>query len=172
MRLSWVPLAVLLAALPALLSGEAGAAVLGGPVLQGGVEVIPSVLTGVELDKGSTVRTPDSIFLIADVHAGANEAHGFAEHAFIPYLSVSFVLTKEGVPTYRKVGLLFPIATKSGPRYGAMTETAGAGTYHLSYIVSPPSSHGMMRQTGKDGVAEWWKPISGNWVFTYPMSAK
>jgi len=166
MRLFGALPAMLLAVLPAR------AAVLGGPVLQSGVEIIPAALTGVELDKGARVQTPDSIFLAADIHAGSNEAHGFAEHAFIPYLSVSYVLTKEGAPTFRKVGLLYPVATKSGPRYGAATEMAGTGTYHLSYIVSPPSSHGMMRQTGKDGVAEWWKPITGTWIFTYPMSAK
>ena len=68
--------------------------------------------------------------------------------------------------------VLYPVATKTGPRYGAATEMAGAGTYHLSFIVSPPSSHGMMRQTGKDGVADWWKPITGTWIFTYPLSAK
>ena len=156
----------------AVLLAPANAAVLGGPVLQGGVEIIPSAVAGMELDKGTKVQTPDSIFLAADIHAGANEAHGFAEHAFIPYLSVSFVLTKEGMPTYRKVGLLFPVATKTGPRYGAYTELAGAGSYHLSYIVSPPSAHGMMRQAGKDGVTDWWKPITGSWIFTYPMSTK
>ena len=166
MRLSWALPAVLLAVLPAR------AAVLGGPVLQSGVEIIPAALTGVELDKGARVQTPDPIFLAADIHAGSSEAHGFAEHAFIPYLSVSFVLTKEGAPTFRKVGLLYPVATRTGPRYGAATEMSGAGTYHLSYIVSPPSSHGMMRQTGTDGVVEWWKPITGTWIFTYPMSAK
>jgi periplasmic iron binding protein len=47
----------------------------------------------------------------------------------------------------------------------------GPGTYHLTYIVSPPSSHGMLLQTDKDGgVPEWWKPITANWTFTYPAS--
>jgi uncharacterized protein involved in high-affinity Fe2+ transport len=166
MRLSWALPAVLLAIVPAR------AAVIGGPLLRDGIEIIPAALTEVALDKGSSIRTADFMFLAADIHAGAGEAHGFAEHAFIPYLSVSYVLTKDGAPTFRKVGLLFPVATKAGPRYGAGTEMAGPGTYHLSYIVSPPSSHGMMRQTGKDGVAEWWKPITASWIFTYPMSAK
>ncbi|MBA2589399.1 MAG: iron transporter [Alphaproteobacteria bacterium] len=166
MRLFPAVAAVLMAILPAR------AAVIGGPLLRDGVEIIPAALTEVALDKGSAIRTADFIFLAADIHAGAGEAHGFAEHAFIPYLSVSYVLTKEGAPTFRKVGLLFPVATKAGPRYGAGTEMGGPGTYHLSYIVSPPSSHGMMRQTGKEGVAEWWKPITASWNFTYPMSAK
>jgi uncharacterized protein involved in high-affinity Fe2+ transport len=168
MRLSWPLAAVLLAIIPAR------AAVIGGPLLRDGVEIIPSALSGMELDRVSAgmSRWPETIFLIADVHAGKDEAHGFAEHAFIPYLSISYALTKDGAPTFKKAGLLYPIAAKGGPRYGASAEMAGPGTYHLSYIVSPPNSHGMMRQTGKDGVAEWWKPITASWIFAYPMSAK
>jgi uncharacterized protein involved in high-affinity Fe2+ transport len=48
---------------------------------------------------------------------------------------------------------------------------SGPGTYHLAYIVSPPSAHGMYRQTGKEnGVPDWWKPINASWNFTYPIS--
>ena len=168
MRLFWALPAVLLAILPAR------AAVIGGPLLRDGVEIIPSALSGVELDRmpASMSRAADSIFLVADIHAGKDEAHGFSEHAFIPYLSISYALTKENTPTFKKAGLLYPVAAKDGPRYGAGAEMAGPGIYHLSYIVSPPNSHGMMRQTGKDGVADWWKPITASWIFTYPMSAK
>jgi uncharacterized protein involved in high-affinity Fe2+ transport len=174
MRLFWALPAVLLAIIPAPLSGEASAAVIGGPMLQGGIEIIPSALSGVELDRvpATLSQAADSLFLMADVHAGKDEAHGFTEHAFIPYLSISYALTKENAPTFRKAGLLYPVAAKGGPHYGASAQMAGPGTYHLSYIVSPPSSHGMMRQTGKDGVSEWWKPITATWTFTYPMSAK
>jgi len=29
----------------------------------------------------------------------------------------------------------------------------------------------MYRQTGKEnGVADWWKPITATWNFTYPIS--
>ena len=122
MRLTWTFPAMLLVVL------HARAAVLGGPVLQSGVDIIPAALTGVELDKGARAQPTDSIFLAADIHAGSNEAHSFAEKAFISYLSVSFVLTKEVAPTFRNVGLLYPVATKTGPRYGAATEMAGAGT--------------------------------------------
>ena len=174
MRAFWLLAAGLAAILPAPLCGEASAAVIGGPLLRDGIEIIPSAVSGVELDRlpAGMSRMADAIFLAADIHAAKDEAHGFAEHAFIPYLSVSYTLTKDDAPTFKKAGLLYPVATKYGPRYGASAEMAGPGTYHLSYILSPPSSHGMMRQTGKDGVAEWWKPITGSWVFTYPMSAK
>ena len=96
------------------------------------------------------------------------ELHGFGEHAFIPYLSISFALTKDGAPTFKRAGLLVPVAGKGGPHYAGAVEMGGPGTYRLTYIVSPPSSHGMLRRTGKDGVPEWWKPITANWTFAYP----
>ena len=65
----------------------------------------------------------------------------------------------------------FPVAARSGPHYAAATELAGPGTYHLTYIVSPPSAHGMLRQTDKaGGVPDWWKPINASWTFAYPQN--
>lgn len=156
-------------------SGEGRAAAIGGPLLREGLEIVPSAVTGVELDRLPTTmsRTAEALFLLADVHAAKDEAHGFGEHAFVPYLAISYVLTKDDAPTFKKAGLLVPVATKSGPRYGASADMAGPGTYHLTYIISPPSAHGMMRQTDKTGgVPVWFKPITGSWTFTYPMSAK
>jgi hypothetical protein len=148
------------------------AAVIGGPLLRDGVEIVPSALTGVELDRPAAMsRAADTVFLVADVHAGKDEPHGFAD--FIPYLSISYALTKDGTPTFKKAGLLYPVATKTGAQYGASAEMAGPGTYHLTYIISPPSAHGMLRRTDKaGGVPDWFKPITGNWTFTYPASAK
>ena len=72
-----------------------------------------------------TSPAPDSVFLIADVHATKDDAHGFT--GFIPYLSISFSLTKDGEPTYKKTGLLYPTAGKNGPRYVGITEMGGPG---------------------------------------------
>src|SRR5471030_140679 len=166
--------AVLLAVIPALIPWGVEAAVIGGPLLRDGIEIVPGTQTGVELDRpGAMSRAADTVFLMADVHAGKDEPHGFAEHAFIPYLSISYALTKDDTPTFKKAGLLYPVAAKDGPHYGASTEMAGPGAYRLTYIVSPPSAHGMLRRTDKaGGVPDWFKPITGNWVFTYPASAK
>ena len=166
---------LLLVAATVLASGQGWAAVIGGPLLREGLEIVPSAATGVELDRqvAGVNRPAEAVFLLADVHAGKDEAHGFAEHAFIPYLAISYVLTKDEAPTFKQAGLLVPVAAKGGPRYGASANMAGPGTYHLTYIISPPSAHGMMRQTDKTGgVPGWFKPITGNWTFTYPMSAK
>lgn len=169
MRCPWAPvLAVLTLAVPAVLAGPVAAAVLGGPLLRDGLEIVPSMESGVEMDRTVT-RGAEAVFLVADVHATRGETHGFAERAFIPYLSISYALTKDDAPTYKKAGLLYPVATKDGPHYAAAAELAGPGTYHLTYIISPPSSHGMLRRTDKaGGVPEWWKPLTANWTFTYP----
>jgi uncharacterized protein involved in high-affinity Fe2+ transport len=156
---------------------SAPAAAIGGPLIREGLEIIPSTEPPTQLDHQFSAVVADTVFLVADVHATKDQAHGFAEHAFIPYLTISYSLTKEGAPTFKRVGLLFPVATKSGPRYVGSAEMAGTGTYHLTYIVSPPSSHGMMRETGnEEGVPDWWKPINVSWNFAYPgsntMSAK
>lgn len=152
-----------------LLPAAAQAATIGAPLARDGVEIVPGLETGVQFDRPPTSLTPDSIFLTADVHAARDNAHGFI--GFIPYLSISFTLTKDGEPTFKKSGLLYPTASKSGPRYMGAAQMGGPGTYHLAYIVSPPSAHGMYRQTGKEnGVPVWWKPITASWNFTYPIS--
>jgi periplasmic iron binding protein len=159
-----------LALLFALLPLTAQAAVIGGPLLRDGIEIVPGLENGIQFDRAPVSLAPDSIFLTADVRAAADNPHGFT--GFIPYLSISFTLTKDDQPTYKKSGLLYPAASKSGPRYMGVAEMAGPGTYHLTYIVSPPSAHGMYRLTGKDnGVPDWWKPITAKWDFTYPNNA-
>jgi len=160
---------LLLAGLAALAASAAGAAPFGAPLARDGVEIVPGIETGVQFDRAPTSLAADSIFLTADVHATKDNAQGFT--GFIPYLSISYALTKEGEPTFKKSGLLYPTASKSGPRYMGAAGMGGPGTYHLIYIVSPPSAHGMYRQTGKEnGVADWWKPITATWNFTYPIS--
>jgi uncharacterized protein involved in high-affinity Fe2+ transport len=154
-----------------LIAGSAHAAIIGGPLMRDGLEMVPSTQAGVTLDHTPSTMSKDAnpVFLQLDVHATRDEAHGFAEGAFMPYLSISYVLTKDDMPTFKRAGLLYPVASGSGPHYAAGADMAGAGTYHVTFIVSPPSSRGVMRRTDKnDGVADWWKPITANWTFQFP----
>jgi uncharacterized protein involved in high-affinity Fe2+ transport len=172
MRVAWTFCAALI-----LVPAGAQAVVIGGPMIRDGVVIVPSYQTGVELDRApaTIAQGPDAIHLQADVHAGKDEAHGFAEGAFIPYLSVSYVLTRDDDRTFHKAGLLYPMVSRSGPDYGTGVLMAGPGSYRLTYIVSPPPSHGVMRHTDKaSGVPDWWKPITASWTFAYPsnMSAQ
>ena len=161
---------LLLALLSVAFGGlAASAAPVGASVVREGVEVVPGIETGVQFDRTPTSLAADSVFLTADVHATRDNAQGFT--GFIPYLSISFALTKEGAPTFKKSGLLYPTAGKSGPRYIGAAAMEGPGTYHLTYIVSAPNAHGMYRQTGKEnGVPDWWKPITASWTFSYPIN--
>ena len=158
-----------------LYAGPATAAMLGEPVHREGLQITPLAESGGSMDRapGGMVQGPDALFLVADIRADKDEPHGFAEHSFIPYLSISYTLTKDGASTFKQTGLLYPVASKAGPRYAAGAQLAGPGSYHLSYIVSPPASHGLLRQTDKaGGVPDWWKPISASWTFAYPLKAK
>ena len=158
-------------ALAALAPGMASAAVIGEPVQREGLTITAGSESGSSLDRTPTgmARGADAVFFVADVRAGKDEPHGFAEHGFIPYLSISYALTKDDAPTFKQAGLLYPVASKSGPHYAAGAQLSGPGIYHLTYIISPPSTHGMMRQTDKaGGVPDWWKPITASWTFTVP----
>ena len=65
------------------------------------------------------------------------------------------------------------MTAKDGPHYANNVDMAGPGTYHLTYIISPPSSHGFIRHVDKaSGVPDWWKPINVSWTFTYPSKTK
>ena len=153
-----------------LLSASAGVAqavVIGGPLLRDGLEIVPSYQADVTVDR--IAPAANGIHLEADVHATKDEAHGFAAGAWIPYLTINYALTRDDAPTFKKSGLLYPMASKAGPHYGANAELSGPGTYRLTYIVSPPTSRGMLRHTDKaSGVPDWWKPITASWTFNYP----
>ena len=164
--------AALLAAAPAWAAQEF---YIGEPVVKEGMQIVPNYLTGIEMDKmpSGMGMSKDAIHLEADIHATGKEAHGFAEDAWIPYLDVHFQLTKDGRPTYKQTGILFPMTAKDGPHYANNVDMAGPGTYHLTYFISPPPSHGFIRHTDKaSGVGDWWKPINLSWTFTYPSKNK
>jgi periplasmic iron binding protein len=148
---------------------------VGEPVVKEGMQIVPNYLTGVEMDKmpSGMGMTKDSVHLEADIHATSAETHGFAEDTWIPYLDIHFELTKDGDKAFKKTGILFPMTAKDGPHYANGADMAGPGTYHLTYIISPPSSHGFIRHVDKaSGVPDWWKPINVSWTFSYPSKTK
>ena len=162
--------ALTVAALGTLLLGwpmVAQAVAIGTPLVRDGIEIAPSYQTSVQVDR---MPAPEgAIHLEAAVHAIAGEEHGFAAGAWIPYLTINYALTRDDNPTFKKSGLLYPMTAKDGPHYGAAADLSGPGTYHLTFIVSPPTSHGLLRHTDKaSGVGDWWKPITASWTFVYP----
>ncbi len=94
------------------------------PCCATGSRSCPALETGVQFDRPPTSLAPDSLFLIADVHAAKDNAHGFT--GFIPYLSISFTLTKDGEPTFKKIGPALSHRRQERPAlYGRRRRWAG-----------------------------------------------
>jgi uncharacterized protein involved in high-affinity Fe2+ transport len=148
---------------------------IGEPVVKEGLQIVPNYLTGVEMDRmpAGMSMAKGAVHLEADVHATNAEAHGFPEDAWIPYLDIRFELTKQGDKAYKQSGTLAAMIAKDGPHYANNVEMAGPGTYHLRYVIAPPSRQGFIRHVDKaSGVPDWWKPISVAWTFSYPSKTK
>jgi len=107
------------------------------------------------------------IHLEADIHADKSNAQGFPPGAWIPYLTITYQLTKQG-STWSAVGYLLPMTANDGPHYGANVRLDGPGKYHLSYKLLAPPYAAFFRHTDKEtGVAAWWKPFAVGWDFIY-----
>src|SRR5215467_5389064 len=147
---------------------------VGEPIEQDNLQIVPNYLTGIQMDpmpKGMDMG-PEAIHIEADVHATKGETHGFAEDAWMPYLTIHYTLTKQG-SNFKKSGTLAAMTADDGPHYANNVNMEGPGTYELTYEILPPSSNGFIRHIDKaSGVPEWWKPITAHWTFTYPSKEK
>ncbi len=147
---------------------------IGEPIVKEGMQIVPNYLVGIEMDRmppGGEMG-PNAVHLEADVHATGAETHGFPEDAWIPYLTISYTLTKNGT-AFKKTGTLAPMTAGDGPHYANNVTMAGPGTYQLTYEILPPSSNGFIRHVDKaTGVPAWWKPITAHWTFAYPSKSK
>src|SRR3954447_5583532 len=74
---------------------------VGGPFHMHDMEIVANYLVGVTMDPMAShtehaASGPDVIHLEADVHATADNVHGFADGAWIPYLTIAYTLQKVG----------------------------------------------------------------------------
>lgn len=147
---------------------------IGEPVVESGVQIVPNYLTAIEMDRmpPGMAMGKDAVHLEVDVHATKTESHGFAEDAWIPYLTVHYAITKQGSNFVAK-GQLYPMTAKDGPHYANNVAMSGPGTYKLTYVIDPPSSNGFARHIdAASGVPDWFKPVTASWTFQYPSKTK
>lgn len=112
------------------------------------------------------------LFLVVDARGARGNKNGFGAGEFIPYLSVSYTLKRDGGPEAQQ-GQLHPLVARQGMRYGNNVKIAEPGTYTLSLTFEPPIKVGFGRHTDREtGVARWWKPFQVEWTFAYPLSTK
>lgn len=148
----------------------AGEQPIGEPVEKNGMEIAAVYLQAVTMEPHAAHHANTDIHLEADIKALKGNNNGFGEGEWIPYLDVTYELTKVGSP-FRKTGKLAPMVASDGPHYGDNVKMDGPGKYHVVYRIAP-AAHGFLRHTDKEtGVGKWWEPFSVEWDFTYVGSA-
>ena len=144
---------------------------VGGPVHEHDMEIVANYLVGVEMEPmmPGMPHGDDVIHLEADVHATADDVHGFPDGAWIAYLTIEYRLEKEGTPWHAE-GKLHAMQAKDGPHYADNVKMDGPGHYTVSYRFSPPDTNGFMRHVDKEtGIPPWWAPFSTSFKFDYPQ---
>jgi uncharacterized protein involved in high-affinity Fe2+ transport len=112
------------------------------------------------------------VHLEADIHADKDNAQGFQPGEWIPYLSITYHLEKEGA-NWKSSGAFMPMIANDGPHYGANVKLDGPGKYTVTMSVTPPPYAGFYRHTDKEtGVADWWKPFNVSWSFVWAGNGK
>ena len=170
-----VPLAAA-ATLLAVAPADAREYFVGGPVKEQDMEIVANYLIGVEMapmpmagHEMAMQHDGDMIHLEADIHATADNPHGYADGAWIPYLTVSYALKKDG-SDWISAGKLVPMTAKDGPHYANNVMMNGPGQYHVTYQIEPPAPDAFGRHIDKQtGVPDWWKPITVSFTFKYPQ---
>ena len=178
----WIPGPPTRAALAALavLASFSAAAIeypIGTPHNVAGMEVAAVYLQPVEMEPESMMaRASESdIHLEADIHALANNAHGFPKGFWIPYLVVKYELAKQGIGE-KISGEMMPMAASDGPHYGDNVKLKGPGRYRLKFFIAPPGAY-QRANFGRHadratGVRPWFKPFEVEYEFTFAGTGK
>lgn len=145
---------------------------IGTPQLRAGMELSAVYLQPITMEPDGMMRKVEDsdVHLELDVKALANNAHGFQEGAWIPYLLVKYELTKIG-STQKAAGDFMPMVANDGPHYGDNIKLFGPGKYQVKFIVLPPSenhaSHFGRHTDRLTGVRPWFKPFDLEFEFTF-----
>src|ERR1700743_3140390 len=93
-RLPLACLAAVLVALPGL--ATAREYYIREPIEKNGIQIVPNYLEGIEMSKMEPGMSmdPKTIHLECDAHATKDEKHGFAEDAWMPYLTIGYTIEK------------------------------------------------------------------------------
>ena len=139
-----------------------------GTVNKNGMEIVAVYIQPVTMKPMLPgMMAQSDIHLEADIHALKNSNHGFPEGAWVPYLGITYNLTKKG-SSWSKTGTLMPMAASDGPHYASNIKLDGPGKYHLVYHITPPPYNSFHRHTDKEtGIAKWWVPFDLEWDFAY-----
>jgi periplasmic iron binding protein len=143
---------------------------IGKPQLRAGMEVSAVYLQPIPMEPDGMMRAvrDSDIHLEADIRAQSDNANGFSDGAWVPYLDIRYEIAREGAPQ-RLQGQLMPMVASDGPHYGDNVKLQGPGKYRLKLTVAPPGAGSHFgRHTDKEtGVAAWFKPFTLEYDFTF-----
>lgn len=143
---------------------------IGEPQMCGGMEIAAVYLQPIEMEPAGMMLpiSESDVHLEADIHATEDNKNGFQEGSWMPYLQISYELTKKG-ESKTLSGAFHPMVANDGPHYGENVKLLGAGNYHLKFTILPPSKESMFgRHVDKEtGVAPWFEKCVVEYDFTY-----
>jgi uncharacterized protein involved in high-affinity Fe2+ transport len=145
----------------------AGEQPIGDPVELNGMEVAAVYLQPTMMEPMLPGMGNADIHLEADIHAIKGNQNGFGEGEWMPYLDISYTITKQS-DGWSTTGHFMPMVASDGPHYADNIKLNGPGKYHLKYHIKPPVYSGFYRHTDKEtGVGAWWTPFDLEWDFAF-----
>jgi periplasmic iron binding protein len=152
---------------------QAGEHPIGDPVEKNGMEIAAVYLQPVMMEPMLPgMMEPTDIHLEADIHAAKGNQNGFGEGEWVPYLGITYQISKVG-GDWSTGGAFMPMVASDGPHYGENIKLDGPGKYLVRYRIAPPPINGFYRHTDKEtGVGEWWMPFDLEWEFIYAGAGK
>lgn len=145
----------------------AGEQPIGDPVERNGMEIAAVYLQPTMMEPMLPGMGNADIHLEADIHAIKGNQNGFGEGEWMPYLDISYTITKQG-DDWSTTGHFMPMVASDGPHYADNIKLNGPGKYHLKYHIKPPAYSGFYRHTDKEtGVGAWWAPFDLEWDFAF-----
>jgi len=93
-----------------------------GMVEKNGMEIVAVYIQPVTMEPMMHGMGPADIHLEADIHALKDNQHGFAEGDWIPYLGITYTISKVE-SGWSTTGAFMPMAASDGPHYANNTLT-------------------------------------------------
>lgn len=148
---------------------------IGVPEQRFGMEIVAVYLQPVRMEPEGMMRPAEEsdVHLEADIRALDINANGFAEGEWIPYLRVTYEVTKEGASDSIS-GDFMAMVANDGPHYGDNVKLQGPGKYHVKYTIYPPNApenpggmHFGRHTDRQTGVRPWFETFSVEFDFIY-----
>ena len=153
---------------------------VGVPIQRNAMEIAAVYLQPVRMEPQGTMTLSEKsdVHLEADIRALEDNANGFAEGDWIPFLHVKYEVRKKDLDQFIS-GDFMPMVANDGPHYGDNVKLMGPGKYMVKYTIYPPDaaenpfSKYFARHTDRlTGVRPWFNTFDVEYEFIYAGTGK